>query len=362
MSGKRPYEDPQDDRNPKRPRHSLPPPQTRSYPHPSTSAPRSQQHQYSADSVAPLVASHYNAKPDAGLSVRSQSAIIGLRDFNNWCKAVIIQEFTKRARLTIPHNAQRGLRVLDMCCGKGGDLGKWAKAGIQELVGLDIAKISIDDAKGRYEEGRRRRGPSAFMFNAFFQTQNCFVRPLSDSLGPNPPPFDLVSTQFSWHYSFENEGSARQALKNVSDALRPGGFFIGTLPDAYWIVKRLKSENGLSFGNSIYSIKFEQRDKFPLFGHKYWFVLEDAIDNAPEFLVHFPSLTRLAAEYGLKLVFKKRLHDLYLERSQEGDDGQLFRRMLGNKVITDDEWEAIGIYLAFGFQKQEPAPVQQNIL
>ncbi|TPX45350.1 hypothetical protein SeLEV6574_g03916 [Synchytrium endobioticum] len=306
------------------------------------------------DSVAPLVASHYNARPDAGQAVRHQSPIIGLRHFNNWCKATLIQEFTKKARATICHpggDRTRGLRVLDMCCGKGGDFGKWAKANVDDLVGIDIAAVSIEDAKSRYEEGRTRRGPAAFRFRASFFAQNCFTQPLSDSLGPNPPPFDLVSTQFALHYSFENEVSARQALKNISGALRTGGYFIGTLPDAYWIVKRLKSEAGLSFGNSLYRITFEHRDSFPTFGHKYWFLLEDAINNAPEFLVHFPTLKRLAAEYGLNLVYKKRLHDFYVERSSEGDDGALLKKMLGTKIVTANEWEAIGIYLAFAFQK-----------
>ena len=54
---------------------------------------------------------------------------------------------------------------------------------------------------------------------------------------------------------------------------------------------------------------------------------------------------RLAAEYGLSLVYKKRLHDLYAERFSEGEDGALFRRMLGNKNVTEDEWEAIGEHM-----------------
>jgi mRNA (guanine-N7-)-methyltransferase len=47
--------------------------------------------------------------------------------------------------------------------------------------------------------------------------------------------FDIVSQQFCLHYAFETEAKAKQMVANVADYLRPGGYWIGTLPDAYWI-------------------------------------------------------------------------------------------------------------------------------
>lgn len=60
------------------------------------------------------------------------------------------------------------------------------------------------------------------------------------------------------------------------------------------ISKKLKSESDdkLQIGNSIYSIRFERRDRFDKFGSKYWFHLEDAIDDCPEYLVHFPTFQK----------------------------------------------------------------------
>ena len=83
------------------------------------------------------------------------------------------------------------------------------------------------------------------------------------------------------------------ALRNISSNLKQGGKFIGTIPDANWIVKRLKAlpEDELAFGNEIYSIRFEQKETFPTFGHKYWFWLADAVD-CPEYLVHFRKFER----------------------------------------------------------------------
>ena len=56
--------------------------------------------------------------------------------------------------------------------------------------------------------------------------------------------------------------------------------------------KNLKASDALSFGNKFYQIRFEQKDTFPVYGHKYYFHLEDAIDDCAEFLVHFPHLVR----------------------------------------------------------------------
>lgn len=49
-----------------------------------------------------------------------------------------------------------------------------------------------------------------------------------------------VNLQFALHYSWSTEARARQALANVSALLQPGGTFIGTMPDANVIIKRLR--------------------------------------------------------------------------------------------------------------------------
>ena len=55
--------------------------------------------------------------------------------------------------------------------------------------------------------------------------------------------FDMVSIQFSFHYSFETISQAMKMLENVSQNLKTGGVLIGTLPDANEIVYVEISEN-----------------------------------------------------------------------------------------------------------------------
>ncbi|CAG8516916.1 10177_t:CDS:2 [Diversispora eburnea] len=211
-----------------------------------------------------VVANHYNNIEDKGKQRRLESKIIFLRNFNNWVKSVLIGKNTP----------EQGV-VLDIGCGKGGDLLKWGKAKISKLVGLDVAEVSINDAKNRW-------GKIDHKFDAEFHVFDCFSKRISMIESIKNIEFDVVSMQFCLHYSFETEEKAKMALQNISSNLKKGGSFIGT---------SLRPDQ-LEFGNSIYSIRFEQKNHFPTFGHKYWFNLEDAINDCPEYLVHFPTFKR----------------------------------------------------------------------
>ena len=59
--------------------------------------------------------------------------------------------------------------------------------------------------------------------------------------------FDFVNCQFALHYSFDCEESIRTFLSNVTDRLKPGGYFVGTIPNAYRLIKKLQSSGFLIF-------------------------------------------------------------------------------------------------------------------
>lgn len=207
---------------------------------------------------ADLVSAHYNAVPERGREWRrTDSQIKGLRSLNNWVKSTLIQKFS-RPELPVEH-----LTVLDMACGKGGDLGKWEKAPqVPALyVGCDRADVSIEQARERWTDTQRRsHGRNRRQMDAHFYVKDTFGESLADvpilrqvgfnpNVGPGPGViqggmlrggFDVVSMMFALHYSFKSEALARGMLKNVSGALKKGGRFIGVMPDSDVISATLK--------------------------------------------------------------------------------------------------------------------------
>ncbi|KAK7015033.1 mRNA cap guanine-N7 methyltransferase [Favolaschia claudopus] len=312
-----------------------------------------------------VVVQHYNARPDVGVAQRETSPIIGLKSFNNWVKSVLISRFAHPAlaasKVTVSRGTGRAAssrgKVLDMGCGKGGDLTKWAKARVAEVLAVDIASVSVDQARARWQQ---MRAPT---FDASFAALDCYTEPLSKAFSPAKlgTPFDVVSMQFCMHYAFESIQKARCMLENVSRWLRPGGTFLGTIPNAEQLLQNLDSlppdATDLTFGNDVYKIRFEKRRHKSMFGHKYWFYLQDAVDDVPEYIVVWDNFVQMAAEYGLHLKFREEFHDVFSEHREHPEFGPLMVRMKvvdanGESAMDEDQWEAANIYIAFAFEKR----------
>ncbi|KAJ8902624.1 hypothetical protein NDN08_005944 [Rhodosorus marinus] len=290
------------------------------------------------------VASFYNERVN-DKTERRTSRILRMRNFNNWVKAVLIQLHTR------PNYS-----VLDLACGKGGDLLKWDSAGVTLYVGCDIARVSLEQAIERYQNMRKVK------FDAMFLHGDCFSARVERYLS-DEAMFDVVSSQFAIHYAFENEKRVRRLLENVSSRLKPGGFFIGTTPDANVLIRKLRAVEGLEFGNSIFNMAFDgpdkyfPRDKSP-WGIRYRFTLDENVMDTPEFLVHFPTFQKIAAEYDLELRLLMNFHQFYLEFIKVPEFLEIYERLkvVGQHGITYDEWDAIFLYTAFVFQKRGGSP------
>lgn len=120
----------------------------------------------------------------------------------------------------------------------------------------DIAAVSVEQCQSRYEDMKRHSHER--LFSAQFITADCtkvngsapsvLFAParvlrsatlqdlLSEKLEDAQLMFDICSCQFVYHYSFESEQKAQMMLRNACERLKPGGFFIGTTPDAFELV------------------------------------------------------------------------------------------------------------------------------
>ena len=338
---------------------------------------------------ATLVAKHYSQRQNQNLEQRKQSPIYNLRCLNNFVKSTLIQTVTKKKD-----------RVMDIACGKGGDLGKFKKAEIGYYCGIDIALESVRrDAIQRYNKGD-------YTFPATFIAGDAFVHDLEDVLGENVKGlFDVVSCQFAIHYSFSTEKRARKAFENISKALRPGGHFVGTTVDSNVLVRNLRQTDGLLFGNDVIEVNFDEKHSKkeflpPGFGIEYSFTLEDAVTDCKESLVPLITFAELAKEYDLEIMrwtnFHLYVHEM-LNLPKEGKyrsvhelwfhlmqplggrvdgksmvprnaEGQLLLYATAvkplnkslNAALTEQEWEAAEYYTTFILRKKTKASTAEE--
>jgi len=325
-----------------------------------------------------LVARHYDNLPEAGRHTRLESRIFHMRSFNNWTKSMLINEYLEKIRKA--EGFQGRISVLDIGCGKGGDLNKWQKGRVDYVVGLDIAATSIEQCKDRYHEMKGRNRDR--IFRAEFHAIDCTKERAKELYKDPQQQFDLVSCQFALHYCFESLPQAECMLSNIAERLKKGGYFVGTTPDSNDIMSRVEgSQTGNSFGNSVFSVHFDEESasqKQPLFGAKYNFHLTGVVD-CPEFLVHFPTLVKLAERHGLMMIGKQRFSNYFQAQMKKDLGAGLLAKMSaletfpigrqagsedqyehvseysggGERVgtLSMDEWEALTIYTVFAFKK-----------
>ncbi len=359
----------------------------------------------------------YNARPEwvkeRGRDWRkNESKIKGLRSFNNWIKSCIIQKFSPEEAPQVEELGwgeeakapaeRKPLAVLDIGCGKGGDLGKWqlAPQTVGLYVGLDPADQSIAQARDRYVGMRRGRKP---IFDGRFHVKDCFGEWIGDvpivrevgidpNVGQGGPSkwsaggFDVVTMMFSMHYAFESEQKARTMLRNVAGSLKKGGRFIGVVPNsdaiAEQVVKWCKENkdkdqhkvddtdeaprsNGSNeepvqkitdntnpttptphWGNTLYSVRFGTsrpvpRDgifRDPPFGWKYMYWMEEAVD-VPEYVVPWEAFRALAEGYNLEQRYRKPFLDVWEAEKDERDLAALSVRM----GVRNQDGGALGI-------------------
>ena len=303
-----------------------------------------------------IVRDYYNTQTfHSRQSKRTESPIYRLRSFNNCIKYILINKYGK------PDGT-----VLELGCGKGGDLAKWGMLGTRQFVGIDLSDESIREAIKRYRNGR-------YDFQAVFATGDAFNVELPEILKDFSPDevshlqFDNVSMQFCMHYAFSSEASVESMLANVSKSLKVGGIFVGTIPSSdfiKWKLKKLPPDEH-RWGNSIYSVTFPDLDCFDRekgtfvqpFGNVYNYFLKDAVEDVPEYVVPFEKFRSMCEEHGLELRYKKNFFDMFNK-----EVGHFFNQLPGPLIqslrlpggkygVANEEREACSFYLAFAFER-----------
>ena len=194
---------------------------------------------------------------------RDNFKVAGLARFHN---EYIKSEILLRRTLT------KGKSLLDLACGRGGDIHKWIKNQASWIMGvdknLDCLTAPKTGAYARYlEQLIAKKGQiPPMVFVQASSTQNIrdmtagatdldkrMIRALYDFPEKAETPasvealrgfaakgFDVVSCMFALHYFFQDRSSVDGFLRNVADNLKVGGFFVGCCFDGDSVFKLLE--------------------------------------------------------------------------------------------------------------------------
>ena len=211
---------------------------------------------------------------------RANGPLYELKKFHNAQKRDLIMRYARG----VP-------TLLDLGCGRGGDIAKWNDAGIGFVRGLDISAAELDEATRRYNALSNRTTWCAFEAAA-----------LGDVAWHSAMPHDAVSAMFCAHYFFETQATLRTFLQTVSINLKKDGYFFGCVPDGAR-VREATSDDYLKI------TPMEGWSSDDPFGRAYAFALEDTVtaddkgtEGSVEYLVDMDVFVEYAAQYGLTMV------------------------------------------------------------
>jgi SAM-dependent methyltransferase len=211
------------------------------------------------------------------------------RNFHNFIKSIIMYPY-----LNPRYNMPQRMAVLDIGCGRGGDLPKLFYSRVTMAVGIDPDFENINSVVrgciNTYKQMRRTREnvpPMYFLqasaivpFTASAQ-RAALGNMTPDSLAgikrffegnEKQPPmkFDAINCQFALHYMFNNETGFSNFCDNINNTLRPGGWFLATCFDADLVMEALgkdgkhilpyTDENGVRKSLHEITKKFELTD------------------------------------------------------------------------------------------------------
>jgi mRNA (guanine-N7-)-methyltransferase len=243
--------------------------------------------------------------------------IENLRKFHNFIKFNIILDSCKRT------NAKN---LLDIACGRGGDLQKWInnKNNLQYILAFDSHKESIfsslrkgdtfDGAIARFQNVKQSfRGKIPYIvFKNLSILDNNILEKLN-SIDSNKK-YDIVSCQFALHYFCENDNILNNVLSIISIKLRKGGLFIGTATDGDLIYKILNNGNvnipllsliKRDFNNYLFYI---QTEKSKVMTTQNYFELQGV---SSEFYLFKEKLKNIALKNNLQLIEYKSFYEWY---------------------------------------------------
>ena len=232
---------------------------------------------------------------------RFESYFYKLRKFHNSIKKILYDKYCKNID-----------NLLELASGKSGDMQKWVSNDIKHVVGYDIDNNSIEEGKRRVKEAKLR-------IKGNFPRVELYVKDLSKNviLPIDNNLFDVISSQFAFHYFFESEETFNTILESIKLNIKPDGLFMGTMFDGKSLLN-LKNPESNIVELTDKDVRF-RLNFFPslttesLFGKKVSVYIKDTVLDEPmvEYLVDFESFVNLMMKNDFELIETKMFESFY---------------------------------------------------
>jgi mRNA (guanine-N7-)-methyltransferase len=275
---------------------------------------------------------------------RDKFASKGMLDFHNIVKRKLI-EGTKATSL------------VDMACGKGGDLNKFVNSRIERVLGFDYNRDNIENPiDGMYSRLLDKKDPNVMRYRYAFLPMDLSERinlesiqnlddkhvagvlygntkdsKLSRYYGMAAEKFDVVNCQFAVHYFFESERKLDAFLYNVDMHMKEGGQFIGTCLDGHAVKKILANEkqvSGEKDGRTLWSIKkLYEKNLGVNYGEKIEVFMESIGRVMNEYLVNLDLLHKKLKSLGYEKVECKGFKEYYDDNTAMDDVQKRYSEM-----------------------------------
>ena len=308
-----------------------------------------------------------------------------LRRFHNYIKSRLISGICSSIR--------GRLKIMDLSIGRGGDIGKYLEThNVKFLYGIDISKNVNEACKRFYTTNNKEckalivRGDTSkniqnlefsdidgisesekehteIMTNIIYGKETPIPKKYIDIrqkyFGLGSDGFDIISSQFSMHYYFENKRTFEGFIRNLKENIKKGGYFIGScydgkkifdyfkkIEDERIVIEETSEESSeeetsevseeiqeedeeddtprIMFkdvkGNVVYKVEkkydvdnfdYNEEDDRNMFGQVIDVYMDSIGQVVPEYLVNFDYFVKIMGENGFKPVVPTNVNKRY---------------------------------------------------
>ena len=306
---------------------------------------------------------------------RNNSMTRNMLDFHN--------KFVKKPLLQNVARKTKGGKLLDLCCGRGGDIYKWLDLNLTFVLGVDNVKNNIEDDNGscnRYMDIKQDPRYNGRIPEAIFiwgDASKPYMTANNDNWGLNEfnkkmmnvlwgntnkeqlkeqqtslwgicrHKFDIISCQFAIHYFFKQLSVLETFIENISSNVNDNGYFIGTCFDGETIYNELRQLNkgqyliGEENHNTLWRIQKEYDnigDTMPLdescLSLEIKVFVETINQTLSEYLVNFSYFEKLMNQHNLYLISTSEANEIGFPNST-GLFSELFDNLSSSKYTQN---------------------------